>query len=235
MQEKREERNNENQDCMSLEGFCRYMKIAIQQRLGSDCLVSMHQVIKNNGLMLQGLSIQEQESNLSPNIYLDFYYNEYRNGRSLEEMEQDILGVYEKEKISAEVDMSFFTEWEQVQQRIVFKLVNYEQNRELLKEIPYVPFLDLVMIPYYVFEIDTETGTATALIHKKHLELWNVTEQQVFEAAKENTPKLMPFVLQSMTSVIAEMLTYEEENIPKGLMETEVTDMLEMPMCCSAN
>lgn len=234
MQEKREERNNENQDCMSLEGFGRYMKIAIQQRLGNSFLVSLQQIRKNNGLELYALTILQKESNLSPTIYLDFYYNQYKNGRSLEEMEQNILEVYEQEKISVELDMSFFTEWEQVQKRIVFKLVNYEQNRELLKEIPYVPFLDLAVIPYYLLEVEEESH-AVIQIQKKHLEMWNITEQQVLETAKENTPKLMPFVLQSMTSVMAEVLDYEEENIPKGLMETEVTDMLEVPLYVLTN
>lgn len=235
MQEQREERNKKNQDCMSLEGFCRYMKTAIQQRLGSDCLVSMHQVTKNNGLMLQGLSIQERGSNLSPNIYLDFYYNQYRHGRSLKEMELDILEVYQQKKISVEVDMSFFKEWEQVKKSIVFKLVNYEQNRELLREIPYVPFLDLAVVPYVLLELQ-EKDYGAIQIHKKHLELWNVTEHQVFEAAKENTPKLLPHNLKHMTDIIAEVITQGEENsISKVYLDLEVGDALQFTMYALSN
>lgn len=171
------------EDCMSFEGFCTYIKNGIQQRLGCSCQVMTHNYLKNNGVTLCGLTIMTKESNISPTIYLNGFYERYvYEAESLQQIEVDVIETYRRNKTDHNLDVSFFTEWENARQRIIFKLVNYEANRELLKDVPYKKVLDLAMVFTCLVEKGI-TGSATILIHNHHMECWKVTEDDLFHTA----------------------------------------------------
>ena len=67
-------------DCMSFDGFCISVRIDIQRRLGDSFLVYLNDVTKNNDTKLKALVITEQGTNLHPNIYMEGFYDRYRNG-----------------------------------------------------------------------------------------------------------------------------------------------------------
>ena len=48
--------------------------------------VRLDNVIKNNGVELLGLVICLENENVSPNIYLNYYYELYRQGKSIIEI-----------------------------------------------------------------------------------------------------------------------------------------------------
>ena len=116
-------------DCMSLEGFSRCVKMDIQKRLGDSFIVSIGDFVKNNTVKLKGMVIKEQGNCLCPTIYLDDFYHQYRQGRCLTGIENEILETYEKSRVDEKVDTSFFTDWQKVKGKIVYKLINYEKNR----------------------------------------------------------------------------------------------------------
>lgn len=196
-------------DCMSLDGFCTYIKTCLQQRLGRGCKVMVQKVTKNNDVHLHGLIIEGQGSNLSPNIYLDSYYSQYVTGRSLEEIEMDVLETYRENKPDFKLDMSFFMEWENVKDKIVIKLVNYEQNREVLSDAPHRRFLDLAVV-FQCFIGTTAKANGTILIHDTHMRLWNVTAEDLYSSAMQNMPRLFRYDIKSMADVMQELLEGEE-------------------------
>ena len=190
------------EDCMSFEGFCTYIKNGIQQRLEYSCQVMTHNYLKNNGVTLCGLTIMTKESNISPTIYLNGFYERYvYEAESLQQIEADVMETYRRNKTDHNLDVSFFTEWENARQRIIFKLVNYEANRELLKDVPHRRILDLAMV-YSCLVENGITGSATILIHNQHLKLWGTGEEELFHTAMENTPYFQKEKLTGMDSVI---------------------------------
>lgn len=190
------------EDSMSLEGFCAYIKNGIQQRLGYSCQVMTHNHLKNNGVTLCGLTIMTKESNISPTIYLNGFYERYvYEAESLQQIEADVMETYRRNKTDHNLDVSFFTEWENARQRIIFKLVNYDANRELLKDVPHKKVLDLAMVFTCLVEKGV-TGSATILIHNQHLKLWGTGEEELFHTAMENTPYFQKEKLTGMDSVI---------------------------------
>ena len=190
------------EDCMSFEGFCTYIKNGIQQRLGYSCQVMTHNYLKNNGVTLCGLTIMTKESNISPTIYLNGFYERYvYEAESLQQIEADVMETYRRNKTDHNLDVSFFTEWENARQRIIFELVNYDANRELLKDVPYKKVLDLAMVFTCLVEKGV-TGSATILIHNHHMECWKVTEDDLFHTAMENTPYFQKKKMAGMNSVI---------------------------------
>lgn len=203
-------------DCMSFEGFVTYIRLGIQQRLGEGCSVTVKEFTKNNGTSLQGLIVFEPESNILPTIYLDDYYQGYMMGRNLEQIESEIMELYRRNRRENKMDVSFFTEWENVKQRIIFRLVNYAANKELLNGVPHRRILDLAVVYHCLVESNSEAD-ATILIHSPHMEFWKVTEDVLFHAALENTPCLQKACVVNMEQVCCGILEEKDSDlgIPK--------------------
>ena len=58
---------------MVYETFLKTIQSMVQTRLNKKANVSLRRVLKNNGLMLDGLSFTKPGSRLSPTVYLTAY------------------------------------------------------------------------------------------------------------------------------------------------------------------
>ncbi len=159
---------------------------------------------KNNGVVMDGLSIRRIGTWISPTIYLDSYYRDYLGGCSLRGIYDRILESCEDCRFLESFDADFFTDYERIRPTVVYKLVNYEKNRELLKRIPHLPFLDLAIV-FYCLLTDTPVGNATILIHNSHTELWKISCGELYQDAKKNALRLLPAELRSMEEVLREL------------------------------
>lgn len=200
------------EDCMSFEGFCTYIRLGIQQSVGNECNVVVKEFTKNNGTTQQGLIVLEPESNISPTIYLDNYYQTYVMGESLGKIECEILELYRENRRENKMDVSFFTEWKNVKQRIIFRIVNYNANKELLNGVPHRRILDLAVV-YHCLVESTLEADATILIHSPHMESWKVTEDVLFHAALENTPCLQKACVVNMEQVCRSMISEKDSDL----------------------
>ena len=129
-----------------------------------ECCVMVHKVTKNNNLVLTGISIRSKEVNLAPTIYMDGYYNDYKNGRPIVEILAEVERAYNTYKAEQDFDVSSITDFNLVQDKICYKLVNRDKNKELLADTPYLPFQDLAVI-FYVVVSEDRVGTGTVTIH----------------------------------------------------------------------
>lgn len=194
---------------MKYEDFVSNLKTKVQQQAGKSVRVELRRVTKNNGIEMDGLSIIEENRRISPMIYVGDYFKSYEEGASLAELAAEILKVYEKTKIHVPIDPEFYTDFEKVQDRIVCKLINYEKNRELLKRIPHLSCLDLAVV-YYCMLDNPQLGNGMILIYNSHLEMWNVSKEEIFERGRNNTQKLLPYEFQGMGELLRDTLTEEE-------------------------
>lgn len=159
---------------------------------------------KNNGVVMEGLSIRKSGQSVAPTIYLESYYRDYQAGRSLRNIYDQILECCEDCSFMKQFDADFFSDYRKVRPTLVYKLINYEKNRELLERVPHLPFLDLAIVFYCILN-DTPVGNATVLIHNSHMQLWNVGCRQLYQDARQNALRLLPAELDSMTDVIREL------------------------------
>ena len=163
-----------------------------------------------NGQQLDGLIIMEDGINISPAIYLNPYYEFYQNGREFSDILDEILSVYQRNRPAESVDGSFFTNFSNIRNRVVYKIINYRLNKPLLEEIPHFRFLDLAVVFYCLLTADP-AGNASILIRNEHLKYWNASPEDLYELAKINTPLLLPYDLQNMGKVIENMAPEEYE------------------------
>lgn len=64
---------------MEYKDFVEQVKAQIQDFLPekfADAEVTVHQVVKNNDCVLDGLTIRTEESNIAPTIYLNSYFEQ---------------------------------------------------------------------------------------------------------------------------------------------------------------
>lgn len=193
---------------MTYQEFKRNTLHAISTKLGSSYRVALQDIIKNNDTHLDGLTILSENSNISPTIYLNYYYEQYLNGKSLSCIYEDIMLSYHKNAPKKNIDITFFTNFEKVKDHIIFKLVNYERNKELLSKVPHIRYLDLAVVFNCFVESHTD-GYATILIYEHHMSYWNLTVDELYALAMRNTPRLLRYQLQDMADVLTELFKIE--------------------------
>lgn len=167
--------------------------------------LSIQSVVKNNNVKLDGLTIMEGGTNLSPTIYLNYFYETYQNGVEFSSILDTILHTYQSNKPRGKIDTSFFTDYANVRPHIAYKLIHYERNRHLFADLPHFRYLDLAIV-FYCLVSSSPSGSATILIRKDHLRFWNISPTQLFDAAKENTPRLLSYDLRNMNDLMEELL-----------------------------
>lgn len=171
---------------MTFEQFIKAVKEEVAKRTGKDTMV--YPVTKNNDTVYQGLVIIDPVLNLAPTIYLDPYFHRYEDGESMEDIIDGIIQTYHENLPTKDFDISIFKDFAKAKNRITMKVVNTERNKQLLQQVPNIPFYDLSI----VFLVDVSQAIqeyASILIHNEHLKLWNITEEELYELAKVNTPR----------------------------------------------
>lgn len=198
--------------------FIHAVETKVKKEVKEEKTVSIHTNVKNNGVKRSGIMITEKGINISPTIYLEEYFQQFRRGYPLEQIAKDIVELYEK--------IRFQNSWEEgekvkdyefIKDKIIYRLIGREENQELLEEIPYKSYLDLAIIYYVLLEVD-EYGMASMMIRKEHMEMWKVTEEDLYYLACKNTQELLPYEFAPMRTVIEELLGFEAEENPTEKM-----------------
>ncbi len=195
---------------MEFTNFTTLVREEVERRTGDNYRVRINDVRKNNGVVLRGLTVMQDDSNISPTIYLNNYYEDYANGRAtFVNVVNDVMDTYHRNKVNQSVDMRCFLNYESVKHCVVYKLVNTEKNKELLADIPHMEFLDLSIV-FQCMIAQEEFGTASILIHNVHMKLWDVSVEKLYQAARENTQRLQQYEIKSMTEILREIASGED-------------------------
>ena len=190
---------------MTFEEFCCEIADNISNYLPKHNIEAtrIEKITKNNGVECTGIVILLAGECVAPNIYLDYYFMIYKQGRSLD----DILTLISEEYLRAKatVDNSDFNVGvADIKDNAVIKLVNYERNKDKLENCPYISYLDLAITFRFLVKLD-DHGVASALITNKDLAKMEMTKEELYQLAMENTRKLFPEKLRCMDEFIPNM------------------------------
>lgn len=153
--------------------------------------VHTEKVCKNNGVAYTGLMITIKGEKLTPNIYLDYYYGLYKEGYGMEKIMSMIGEEYKTARKRLEKDKFITLDELEIEKSLFIKLINYERNKELLADCPYIPFFDLAISFRYLVQRDG-AGIASGMVRNCDMEKWNINTEQLYKMAKENTLRLFP-------------------------------------------
>ena len=194
---------------MMYELFIKEVKEAVESKVGTGFDVTVNKVTKNNDLVLDGLVIKATDTNIAPTIYLNGYYERYEDGAmELSDVVESIIDTYSRHN-SVTFDVSTFTDFDAVKNRICYKLVNTASNKKLLEDVPHRELFDLSIVYYVVVSVEANV-TGSIIIHNNHIELWDITENDLYEFASDNTKRLLPAGIKSMFDTLSEMVDMED-------------------------
>ncbi|MCR5596463.1 MAG: DUF5688 family protein [Lachnospiraceae bacterium] len=211
---------------MDFETFCTTVKEIIESNVDDKTEVTINDVTKNNGLVLKGIVIRKTDSRISPTVYLERFYEQYREGTSLYDLADQIM-EYSMLNAKTDIDADCYTDFELVKDRIIYKIVNFKLNESLLCHVPYIKWNDLAIV-FCCLMGETGDGCATILIRNEHMDMWDVGTEELYMRACSNTPRLMSDELDTMENIINEMMRKNHIEISDGDGDGPVFGTLEM-------
>ena len=176
---------------MNYTEFMNAMLCEIRGQVDAQVRTELYAVTKNNGTRRTGILFKQEDSNLAPTIYLEEFYQKYLKGQQVPDLADSICSIYQEIRVKKTCDCQNLFDFNHVKEHIVYKLIRRDANEELLKQIPYEPFLDLAVV-YYIQIDNTRFGSAAIQIRNEHLRYWRVEKEEIRRLAEKNTPRIYP-------------------------------------------
>lgn len=155
----------------------------IQKELGDNFEIKSQEIRKNNGKILNGISLRANTNRgIASIIYIDDLL--YR-GLNTQDIAKQVLLRY---KSNIGTDQSFtniqnrIKHYDKIKDGLRIVLINKQRNKELLKEIPHMDYLDLVIVIEVAFKEENTSVTVTNNL----LELWHKDSTNVMSDAMVN-------------------------------------------------
>ena len=176
---------------MNYTEFMNAMLCEIRGQVDAQVRTELYTVTKNNGTRRTGILFKQEDSNLAPTIYLEEFYQKYLKGQQVPDLADSICSIYQEIRVKKTCDCQNLFDFNHVKEHIVYKLIRRDANEELLKQIPYEPFLDLAVV-YYIQIDNTRFRSAAIQIRNEHLRYWRVEKEEIRRLAGKNTPRIYP-------------------------------------------
>lgn len=204
---------------MEFKEFCQVIKEQLRNTLSDDYGIIIRKVRKNNSVFLTALSIARKDINIALNVYVDTIYEEYKKGRlTLDETTANISSMAMdrlNEAMGLEGIPSNIEDFNQIKNDIVIKLINYEWNKNALKDIPHIKWNDLAITYCYRLRINNnydELGLkldGNIQIDNRLLGIWNINKEELHSVALDNTRKFYMPEITAMTEIVKDFFTYD--------------------------
>ena len=169
---------------------------------------------RNNGCTYDGICMREsQKICYAPILPCRLYEELLEYGESTLEEVLDEMELILKEYV--EVGSKDFTNWKQIKESLIIRVINYEKNKELLQEVPHRRILDLAVTYRMVVSV-TESVEGSALATNSFLHTWGVAEEELFTTAYQNMFQTEKVSIHPLTQILvdmAEMVGYDGEGM----------------------
>lgn len=129
---------------------------------------------------------------------IETLYNDFLQGRPLEDFIREVDGPHSEffsDGITkCTLDLMEVFKGDNWKKHVFLEVVNTEKNEELLRTVPHREFLDLsVICRLYLTEDEGVTGTS--IVNEDTLDFFGITEDELFEIAKENIRESKPYIV----------------------------------------
>ena len=188
-----------------------------------DAEIKIHPAKKINRT-LDGLAVQmEGDIQMFPTVYINDMYGHYRACGNLETVLQVAAQKYAQtaERVKDwQPPEGLGDGMEHFKDNVILCLINTEQNRELLEDVPHREFHDLSVIYRWVVE-SVPDGIGSVIVSDNTAERAGMTEEELFRCAVENTRRMHPVTVTCMGNLFG--------GIPEGIdIPPEAREEMEM-------
>lgn len=167
----------------------------------SDCQISVGKIIKNNHTPKCTLQIKEDGCSIAPNFYLEGYYEDYKDGRTVEEISRMIWERYEQIILDYDTPCEFHKDRDWIKRHVIYRIVNKGANEEMLRETPHIVLEDLAVVFYLLVE-QKQQQIASIRISYSFMEHIGLSEDELPDLADKNSRRLFPIYFAPITETI---------------------------------
>lgn len=164
--------------------------------------------VEKVNLSLDGLLFKDKNPkggfDVSPTVYLEDFYERYLEEFEFEYTLRVIADIFTNSFSRAETLNEKYpldAAWDNVREHIILQLINTAQNQSLLANIPHREFFDLSVIYKWIIE-DIDEGVVATIVNDKEMDMWEVSESDLYGIALENMKRMYPSTIQTMEQVI---------------------------------
>lgn len=191
--------------------------------------MDIRQAVKNNDVVLDGLTIFNPNGNMSPTIYLNTAYEEYQQGMDIEEVVGKIADAYiehiePREEYRFNFDLQEVKNYEVVKDFIYPRVTNFESNTKRLSDIPYTRKEDLA-ITYHIWANGNEESMGSITINNDLMEMYGIGMDTLHEQAMNNLDKISPLKFESLQDIMIEMMASDFAK-DEGISLEEAKDLI---------
>ena len=176
---------------LSFDEFVLYVKNNIEEFMPESFRIKsieVKEIKKNNGTLLNGICINEEDSNITPNIYLEGFYRKYEEGADLPDLLNQIVKV-RMDHDKSNINIDIFNDYELVKKYIFPKIIGrVDWNMDYLSDKPHNHICDLAVVYYVdITEIfGNDDGTASVVINNNLVEKWKIGESDLLFQSFKN-------------------------------------------------
>ena len=173
----------------------------------------MAEPVEKVNVTLDGIILREEGRNISPTIYINDMYKKYQDCGDLEETLMAACDFMERAYEQAPV-VDVDSIMKDANEKIVFQLINTEQNKTFLEQVPHREFQDLSIVYKVIISADKDAVQSSKITNEFAKRL-GMSEEQLFKCAAENTRRLFPPVVRSMNDIMREM--FARDGMPQEM------------------
>lgn len=189
--------------------------------------VRIERRVKNNDTVHEGITIHKQDEAISPMIYLEGYFEEYKNGANLDELMDQMTTQYLHHQLeSRDMNVSGIMDYDSIKDKITCRLVSFENNQERLANAPHKMVSDLAVSYHIVINVNEE-GIGSVMIDNSMMERYGVTVDDLHEQAIANMPTMNPVVFKPLSETMLEVMVPDFMAEHPELSEDQAREMLE--------
>ena len=186
--------------------FVEKIRNAVAETL-KDKIVEVREVEKTNGVMYTGISIRTEGCNIAPTIYIN-------EDAGVEENVSNILNAYSHSQSKGEVNMDWFTDYEQVKEKLAV-MITSKPIKGLAKRK--APGFDDLYMHAYVLVNNSVIGMGNIKVTEEHMKNWGVSNAKLFADALKSAPSVLPLQQRSMLDTLTAMGV----PVPTELMDSD--------------
>ena len=138
----------------------------------------------------EGLTVSTDTTGICPVLNMTSAYKQYEEGTPIDTIIDGFIGLLANIRKPA-IDKSMLLDFEAVKSHIYPRLINAYVHRDYLDTHPYTEVADLAIT--YAVRVEENTDGITEAVIDYHLqEYWNVSTEEIHEAAMANIAKTAP-------------------------------------------
>jgi len=190
-----------------------------------DGKVIIHQVIKVNQILecINLILYNNENISILPNIYISSMYEHYNECGNL----QKVFQTATDRMIQAFMNTPHIVQelnFDRMKDNVFMVLVNTEQNKSMLDNVPHREFHDLSIIYRWLFNKSID-NIQSAIIENPLAEAFGMDEEALYGAAVMNTKRLFPISVQNMNDILRE--SYMENGMPDKMIDMIIGEVPE--------